>query len=124
MEALERNRVFSKSELEELLTAGTSLFNQAISITNGFRSQVSKVKQYAGRMPSEAKDYALDGALSALNASIFETDIYSDMIERMTKLVGKILENVYLYDGLAANAAQEIAASMEMPLNALREYRI
>lgn len=108
MESTERNRVFDRGELEGLLKAGTSLFQTASFLTEDLKTQVSVVKQYASRVPSEARNYSLTGMLSNIRTDVFSTDVYDAMGEKLTLLIGKIVDNAYLYDTLAAGETGRI----------------
>ena len=116
METLERNRVFDKPALEELLRNGTALFEQAIAITGVFESQATQVWHQVSQVPGEAKDAGLSSyCMSLLTSSAFRTDpvLYEDIITRLTTYLNRLLELVYAFDNLAGTTINDVTACVQ-----------
>lgn len=111
METLERNRVFDKATLEELLSQGIALMEQAEVLTNAYESSTQKIRDLAAKVPSEAKDFGLTATLDTMGGSFFSTEIYQEMNVRLRYLINKLMDNVYSYDTAAAETVNMISES-------------
>ena len=125
METLEKNRVYSRSDIEALKSAATELFEQAITITKNFKTYASQTSSLVSSVPAEAKDYSLVNLLYNMSGKTFETHTYQDMKERLILLLDKLLENVYLYDKVAGEATGSLAESIGLVggiIDSLKEF--
>ncbi len=106
MEALERNRVFSVSELESLRGNISGLMDTAVTVTGNFESCVAKLEGLAGRIPAEAGN-VLSPVLSSYDRK-FDCSAYEELKERSQMLLTKITSEIPGKDMEAASVLEEI----------------
>ena len=106
MEALERNRVFSVSELESLRGNISGLMDTAVTITGNFESCVAKLEGLAGRIPAEAGN-VLSPVLSSFDRK-FDCSAYEELKERSQMLLTKITSEIPGKDTESAGVLEEI----------------
>ncbi len=92
METLERNRVFSIGEIENLKKNTNDLMLQAIEISGNFNGMVEELSALAGRIPPEAGN-VLSGVLAGYRKDFVYGD-YEELRNCSERLFGKLIAEI------------------------------
>ena len=80
------NRVFTISEIENLRVAYENFFNEAIELTEMFKS----IQSSAATLQAQVPGHVISGALSDATATPYSTSEFEQMREDMNKTLNRI----------------------------------
>ena len=110
METLERNRVFSIGEIENLKKNTNDLMLQAIEISGNFNGMVEELSALAGRIPPEAGN-VLSGVLAGYRKDFVYGD-YEELRNCSERLFGKLIAEIPQKDTDTAKIFSEIKVNV------------
>ena len=119
---LDRDRAFDVNSLNELLAQGKSILTAAISISQKMETSISTISGVYSGINEDYKVEALGSDITNLSGTL-EKDIYQDTIDRMGKIIAKLIIDMPTYDNrLAQNMSsiQEVLDSVNGRIGEMR----
>lgn len=119
---LDRDRAFDINSLNELLTQGKSILNEAIRISQKMETSISAISGIYSGIDGEYKVGALGSDIASLSGTL-KKDIYQDTIDRMDKILTKLINDMPSYDNSLAqsmSSIQEVLGSVKGRISELR----
>ena len=119
---LDRDRAFDINSLNELLTQGKSILNEAIRISQKMETSISTISGIYSGIDGEYKVGALGSDIASLSGTL-KKDIYQDTIDRMDKILNKLINDMPSYDNSLAQSMsgiQEVLGSVKGRISELR----
>lgn len=119
---LDRDRVFDVNSLNELLTQGKSILTAAISISQKMETSISTISSVYSGINGEYKVEALGSDITNLSGTL-EKDIYQDTIDRMEKIITKLISDMPTYDNSLAQSMSSIQEVLDSVNGRISEMR-
>ncbi len=119
---LDRDRAFDVNSLNELLTQGKSILNAAISISQKMETSISAISGVYSGINGDYKVEALGSDVTDLSGTL-EKDIYQDTIDRMKKIITRLISDMPTYDNSLAqsmSSIQEVLGSVNGRISEMR----
>lgn len=119
---LDRDRAFDINNLNELLTQGKSILNEAIRISQKMETSISAIFGIYNGIDGEYKVGALGSDITSLSGTL-KKDIYQDTIDRMDKILTKLISGMPSYDNSLAqsmSSIQEVLGSVKGRISELK----
>ena len=120
--ALDRDRAFDTGSINELLTQGRSILTEAVSISEKMEASISTIAGVYSGIDGEYRVGALGADIDRLSGTL-RKEIYQDTMERMEKILTKLIEDMPFYDNSLSqgvNGIQEALGSVKGRISELR----
>ena len=108
---LDRDRAFDVNSLNELLTQGKAILNEATGISEKMEASISAVSGIYNGIESKYKVGALGSDLSNLKGKL-QKEIYQNTIDHMDTILNKLMEDMLSYD---SRPARDMDSIQEVP---------
>ena len=108
---LDKDRAFDTNSLNELLTQGKSILNEAISISEKMEASISAVSGIYNGIESKYKVGALGSDLSNLQGEL-QKEIYQNTINHMDTILNKLMDDMPSYDSRLARDMDSIQEAL------------
>ncbi|TYV43794.1 hypothetical protein FZ063_11905 [Listeria monocytogenes] len=119
MAKLQQNKVFQIEALQELLQSTKALMNTAINISEDMNSEVRDLSVNIAEIPAEAKNHSLEALLS----SEFEKSDFQECINKLEKILTKLIDEIPRYDKASGSIIKEITSITQRLNNTAQEYK-
>lgn len=119
---LDRDRAFDTGNINELLTQGKSILTEAISISGKMDASLSSISGVYSGIDGEYKVGALGSDIDRLSGNL-KKDIYQDTIDRMDKILTKLIEDMPLYDNNLSQSVDGIREALDSVKGRISELR-
>lgn len=119
---LDRDRAFDTGSINELLTQGKSILTEAISISGKMDASLSTISGVYSGIDGEYKVGALGSDIGRLSGTL-KKDIYQDTIDRMDKILTKLIEDMPLYDNSLSQSVDGIRETLDSVKGRISELR-
>ncbi|MBD5494786.1 MAG: RHS repeat protein [Lachnospiraceae bacterium] len=94
---LDRDRAFDINSINELLTQGKAILNEAISISEKMETSISKISGVYNTIDAEYKVSALGTDIYRLSGTLKKA-CYQETIDSMDKILSKLISDIPTYD--------------------------
>lgn len=94
---LDRDRAFDINSINELLTQGKAILNEAISISEKMETSITTISGTYAEIDAGYKVSALGSDISRLSGTL-KKDCYRDTINSMDKTLSKLISDIPTYD--------------------------
>ncbi|MBC2213326.1 RHS repeat protein [Listeria seeligeri] len=119
MTRLQQNKVFQIEALQELLQTTKDLMNVAIFISENMDNEVRDLSNNIAEIPAEAKNHSLDALLD----NKFEKSDFQDCINKLEKVLTKLIDEIPSYDKASGSLVKEITSITQRLNNTARQYK-
>ncbi len=119
---LDRDRAFDGNSLQELLTQGKSILNQAIDLSRKMEASIAAIAATYSGIEGGYKVGALGADIDSLKGTLIK-GIYQDTIDHMEKILTKLMDDMPACDSSLAQAVdgiEEILGSVRGRIEELR----
>lgn len=119
---LNRDRAFDINSLSELLTQGRSILTEAVNISRKMETSISAISGIYNGIDKEYKTAALGSDLDSLKGKL-QKDIYRDTMDRMERILNKLIGDMPSYDASLARDMDGIEEALDAVKGRISELR-
>ena len=119
---LDRDRAFDVNSLQELLTQGKSILNQAIDLSRKMEASIAAIAATYSGIEGGYKVGALGADIDSLKGTLIK-GIYQDTIDHMEKILTKLMDDMPACDSSLAQAVDGIGEILGSVRGRIEELR-